>query len=66
MSRTIRKIKYAKCLRLPKTFGEIRDSEACKVDGILKRKKRNKKHLPSDWDDQVVAAIYEKVEKKSS
>ncbi len=63
MSRTIRKIKYAKCLRLPKTFGEIRDSEACKADGVYKRKKRNKRHLPSDHDDLVVAAAYEKIQK---
>lgn len=63
MSRTYRNVPKWKWLRNPRTAGEIRDSEACRVDGIKKRKKRAKRHLPSAWDDQVIAASYEIVEK---
>lgn len=59
MSRTIRNIKHAGWLRKPRTFPEHRDSEACKVDGIKKRPKRNKSNLPSAWEDIHVAANYE-------
>jgi hypothetical protein len=59
MSRTRRKVKYAKWIRHPKTFQEHRDADGCKVDGVSKRPKRNKNNLPSAWEDQIVAAQYE-------
>lgn len=59
MGKTIRNVPNRKYLRRPKTFSEHRDSEACRVDGFIKRKKRNKKQLPSAWEDQTIAALYE-------
>lgn len=63
MSRTKRKVSHANWLRHPKTFGDIRDAEACRVDGIVKRPARGKRRLPSNYDDLPVAAFKEIIQK---
>jgi len=64
MSRTVRDLSHGRTLRHPRTFAEHRDSEACRVDGIKKRITRRRGHLPSNYDDKIIAATYEVVPRK--
>jgi hypothetical protein len=63
MSRTSRSVPAHKFTRHPKTTQELRDSEACRVDGIKKRKARAKRRLPTTYNDLPIAARNELVEK---
>ncbi len=65
MSRTKRQVPPHITLRHPKTFAERKASLAAVEDGVPFRPKRNKRHLPSDYDDKIIQALYEKVEKKA-
>ncbi len=62
MSRTRRKLPANKFMRRPKTLQELRENEGALKDGVPVRKKRCKKHLPTAWDDKVIAALYEKID----
>ncbi len=63
MSRTIRKVPKNSFLRNPKTQSEKRLVASSLEDGVPVRAKRNVKNLKDAWDDDVIAAKYEIVEK---
>lgn len=63
MSRTRRKVPKDRSLRYPKTQSEKRSVAASLEDGVPVRAKRNVKNLRDSFDDDVIAANYEIVEK---
>lgn len=65
MSRTIRKVPKHKWTRHGRTQQERAISNLHEIEGIKVRPKRNRKNLPSSYDDKTISAVYEiRIDKK--